>query len=111
MKKLLVLLAIMTPALLFAQGWKSKTLITLGDKEISAKEFMDVYEKNNVKSEVIDKKSVDEYLDMYINFKLKVTEAEARRMDTLPKFVKSVNKEMSPIPVHLKSKPQAEILK
>ena len=88
MKKLLVLLAIMTPALLFAQGWKSKTLITLGDKEISAKEFMDVYEKNNVKSEVIDKKSVDEYLDMYINFKLKVTEAEARRMDTLPKFVK-----------------------
>ena len=88
MKKLLVLLAIMTPALLFAQGWKSKTLITLGDKEISAKEFMDVYEKNNVKSEVIDKKSVDEYLDTYINFKLKVTEAEARRMDTLPKFVK-----------------------
>ena len=88
MKKVLVLLVVMMPALLFAQGWKSKTLITLGDKEISAKEFMDVYEKNNVKSEVIDKKSVDEYLDMYINFKLKVTEAEARRMDTLPKFVK-----------------------
>ena len=88
MKKLLVLLAIMTPALLFAQGWKSKTLITLGDKEISAKEFMDVYEKNNVKSEVLDKKSVDEYLDMYINFKLKVIEAEARQMDTLPKFIK-----------------------
>ena len=78
----------MTPALLFAQGWKSKTLITLGDKEISAKEFMDVYEKNNVKSEVLDKKSVDEYLDMYINFKLKVIEAEARQMDTLPKFIK-----------------------
>ena len=76
------------PTLLFAQGWKSKTLITLGDKEISAKEFMDVYEKNNVKSEVLDKKSVDEYLDMYINFKLKVIEAEARQMDTLPKFIK-----------------------
>ena len=88
MKKLLVLLAIMMPALLFAQGWKSKTLITLGDKNISANEFMEVYEKNNVKSEVIDKKSVDEYLDMYINFKLKVIEAENRKMDTLPKFVK-----------------------
>ena len=88
MKKLLVLLAILMPTLLFAQGWKSKTLITLGDKEISAKEFMDVYEKNNVKSEVLDKKSVDEYLDMYINFKLKVIEAEARQMDTLPKFIK-----------------------
>ena len=88
MKKLLVLLVMLTPALLFAQGWKSKTLITLGDKNISAKEFMDVYEKNNVKSEVLDKKGVDEYLDMYINFKLKVIEAENRKMDTLPKFVK-----------------------
>ncbi len=88
MKKLLVLLALMTPALLFAQGWKSKTLITLGDNKISAGEFMEVYEKNNVKSEVLDKKNVDEYLDMYINFKLKVIEAEARKMDTLPKFIK-----------------------
>ena len=88
MKKVLVLLVVMMPSLLFAQGWKNKTLITLGDKNISAKEFMEVYEKNNVKSEVIDKKNVDEYLDMYINFKLKVTEAEARKMDTLPKFVK-----------------------
>ena len=49
---------------------------------------MDVYEKNNVKSEVIDKKSVDEYLDMFINFELKVTEAESLKMDTLPKFIK-----------------------
>ena len=88
MKKVLFLLAIMTPSLLFAQGWKSKTLITLGDRNITAGEFVEVYEKNNVKSEVIDKKSVDDYLDMYINFKLKVTEAENLKMDTLPKFVK-----------------------
>lgn len=88
MKKVLVLLAVMMPAMLFAQGWKSKTLISLGDQNISAGEFMDVYEKNNVKSEVIDKKSVDEYLDMFINFKLKVIEAESLKMDTLPKFIK-----------------------
>lgn len=88
MKKLLVLLAMMMPALLFAQGWKSKTLITLGERNISAGEFMEVYEKNNVKNEIIDKKSVDDYLDMYINFKLKVIEAENLKMDTLPKFVK-----------------------
>jgi len=88
MKKVLFLLAIMMPSLLFAQGWKSKTLITIGDRNITAGEFVEVYEKNNVKSEVIDKKSVDDYLDMYINFKLKVTEAENLKMDTLPKFVK-----------------------
>ena len=88
MKKLLVLLAVMMPAMLFAQGWKSKTLITIGDRNISAKEFMEVYKKNNVKNDVIDKKSVDEYLEMYTNFKLKVIEAENLKMDTLPKFVK-----------------------
>jgi peptidyl-prolyl cis-trans isomerase SurA len=78
----------MTPALLFAQGWKNKTLMTIGDRNISAGEFMQVYEKNNVNSEVLDKKNVDEYLDMYTKFKLKVIEAENRRMDTLPKFIK-----------------------
>ncbi len=91
MKKVLVLLIALTPALLFAQGWKSKTLITLGDNNISAGEFMGVYEKNNVQSDVIDKKSVDEYLDMYVNFKLKVIEAENLKMDTMPKFVKEYN--------------------
>ena len=88
MKKLLVLLALMTPALLFAQGWKKKTLMTLGDKNISAGEFMEVYEKNNLNSENVEKKSIDEYLDMYINFKLKVIDAENIKMDTMPKFVK-----------------------
>jgi peptidyl-prolyl cis-trans isomerase SurA len=91
MKKVLVFLIALTPALLFAQGWKSKTLITLGDNNISAGEFMGVYEKNNVQSDVIDKKSVDEYLDMYVNFKLKVIEAENLKMDTMPKFVKEYN--------------------
>lgn len=86
--KSLLLLAVLMPAMLFAQGWKSKTLIKMGDKTITVQEFMDVYEKNNVKSDVIDKKDVDEYLDMFVNFKLKVTEAEALKMDTLPKFVK-----------------------
>lgn len=88
MKKVLVLLAMMMPALLFAQSWKSKTLITIGDKKISAKEFMDVYEKNNLKNDIIDQKDIDEYLEMYINFKLKVAEAESLKMDTLPKFIK-----------------------
>jgi len=88
MKKVLVLLALLTPALLFAQGWKSKTLMTIGDREIKAGDFMAVYEKNNINSEVLDKKSVDEYLEMYKNFKMKVFEAEDLGMDTLPKFIK-----------------------
>lgn len=87
---LIALCLMMVPSLLSAQSYTKKTLITIGDKEISAKEFMDTYEKNNVKTDVIDKKNVDEYLGLYIDFKLKVTEAEALKMDTVPSFVKEL---------------------
>ncbi|HJH60929.1 MAG TPA: peptidylprolyl isomerase [Bacteroidetes bacterium] len=87
-----VLMALfMLPALVFGQSYKSKTLLTLGDKEFTADEFMAVYEKNNVRSDVIDKKTVDEYMDLFINFKLKVTEAENLKMDTSAKFIRELN--------------------
>ena len=91
LSKTVVFLLALMPSLLFAQGYKSKTLIKLGDNNITAGEFMSVYEKNNVNGDVIDKKNVDEYLDMYINFKLKVIEAESLKMDTNAKFVKELN--------------------
>ena len=87
---LIALFLMMMPSLLTAQSYAKKTLITIGDKEISAREFMNTYEKNNVKTDVIDKKNVDEYLDLYIDFKLKVTEAEVLKMDTMPSFVKEL---------------------
>ena len=80
----------MMPSLLSAQSYTQKTLITIGDKEISVKEFMDTYEKNNVNTDVIDKKNIDEYLKLYIDFKLKVTEAENLKMDTIPSFVREL---------------------
>ncbi len=79
------------PAVVFGQSYKSKTLLTLGDKEFTAGEFMAVYEKNNVRSDVIDKKTVEEYMDLYINFKLKVLEAEQQKLDTNAKFVRELN--------------------
>lgn len=87
---LIAICFMMMPSFIFAQSYTKKTLITLGDKEISVKEFMDTYEKNNIKTDVIDKKNVDEYLDLYIDFKLKVTEAEHLKMDTSAAFVKEL---------------------
>ena len=87
---LIASLFMMMPSLLSAQSYAKKTLITIGDKEISAREFMDTYEKNNVKTDVLDKKNIDEYLDLYVDFKLKVTEAEDLKMDTVPSFVKEL---------------------
>ena len=87
---LIALVFMMMPSLIFAQSYAKKTLITIGGKEISAQEFINTYEKNNVKTDVLDKKNVEEYLDLYIDFKLKVTEAEDLKMDTMPSFVKEL---------------------
>ena len=57
---------------------------------ITVDEFLRVYNKNNNAENSIDPKSVSEYLDLYINFKLKVKEAEALGMDTVEFFVKEL---------------------
>lgn len=87
---LIALCFMMMPSLLLAQSYTKKTLITIGDKEITVKEFMDTYEKNNINTEVIDKKSVEDYLQLYIDFQLKVAEAEYLKMDTAASFQKEL---------------------
>ena len=64
--------------------------MTIGNEKITVKEFTDVYYKNNLKSEVIEKKSVDDYLDLFVNFRMKVMEAEAQQLDTSKKFQKEL---------------------
>ena len=63
-----------------------KVLMTIGNEPVTVKEFTDVYYKNNLKGEVIEKKSVDEYLDLFVNFRMKVMDAEAQQLDTSAKF-------------------------
>ena len=70
----------------FAQ---SETLMTINGKAVSAEEFLYIYEKNNQAS-AVDPKTMDEYLDMFINFKLKVAEAEAQGIDTTESFKKEL---------------------
>ena len=50
-------------------------------------EFEYSYNKNN-SDDVIDKKTVDEYVDLFINYKLKVVAAYDAKLDTLGSFKK-----------------------
>ena len=90
--KMFVLASLIMPAF-FAQA-QSKTdkevLMTIGDQSITVKDFTDVYYKNNLKSDVIEKKSVDEYLDLFTTFRMKVMEAERLQLDTSAKFQKEL---------------------
>ena len=67
-----------------------QVLMTIGNKDVTVKEFTDVYTKNNLKGDVIEKKSVDEYIDLFTTFRMKVLEAEAQQLDTSAKFKKEL---------------------
>jgi len=61
-------------------------MLKVANENITKGEFLKVYQKNNLKGEAIDRKSLEEYLDLYINFRLKVKEAESLGMDTIKSF-------------------------
>ncbi len=70
-----------------AQNVTDPVLLNIAGENISKSEFLSVYQKNNVNGEVLDKKSLEEYLDLFINFKLKVREATDMGLDTAASFV------------------------
>ena len=61
-------------------------LMSLGDKKVSLSEFINVYNKNSNREIAENEKSLNEYLDLFVNFKLKVKEAESLGLDTLSSF-------------------------
>ena len=81
--------ALAQPGLEPEQANHSDVLMTINGKAISAEEFLYIYEKNN-QAGAIDPKTMDEYLDMFINFKLKVVEAESQGIDTTEAFKKEL---------------------
>lgn len=65
-------------------------LMLINGKEVRRSEFEYALNKNN-SALGEDKKAVKEYLPMYINFKLKVAEAETMRLDTLSSFIQELS--------------------
>ncbi len=88
MRKLFFLLIFigMNVTLVFSQK-KQDVVVIIGNEKVFANDFRKVYERNN--GNIIDpaeKKTPEQYLDLYVNFKLKVLEAQAMGLDTLQAF-------------------------
>lgn len=60
------------------------TLLTVNGKNIPVSEFEYLYNKNN--NQQLERQTPEEYLDMFINYKLKVADAEAHGIDTTKAF-------------------------
>src|SRR5688572_8033978 len=76
------------------QGKKNKpaTFFTVNKKPVTVDEFIYLYKKNHqdLQKDFTNEK-INEYLDLFINFKLKVEEAKKRGLDTTKVFLKEYN--------------------
>ena len=70
----------------------NKILLTIGDHQITAEEFLRIYQKNQQNLTSGQKTDMGDYLDLFVNFKLKVIEAKQMGLDTLPSVRNEINK-------------------
>ncbi len=66
----------------FSQG---EVVMEINGNKVTKSEFLQIYLKNNDDPK-FDKASLDEYMELFKKFKLKVAEAEAMGYDTVPKL-------------------------
>ena len=69
-----------------AQDVEDPVVMVVNGTDVLRSEFEYSYNKNNSEG-VIDKKSIDEYVDLFINYKLKVCAALDAKMDTMQSFI------------------------
>ncbi|MFM7217698.1 MAG: peptidylprolyl isomerase [Bacteroidota bacterium] len=83
---LLVCLTFLQSVIAFSQDPADPIILTVGGEQIPRSEFIRVFKKNNTKESGFEKKAVDDYLELYINYKMKVHEALELGMDTVQSF-------------------------
>ena len=85
MKLKMLFAAMLTGMAANAQTADDPVIMTVNGEPVLRSEFEYSFNKNNSEG-VIDKKSVEEYVDLFINYKLKVAAALDARYDTLQSF-------------------------
>ncbi len=66
--------------------FSQETLLEIENEKVTIEEFIHIFNKNN-DNETIDKAYLDEYIELFINFKLKVKEAKNLGYDTVSTFI------------------------
>ncbi len=91
LRKISVLIAVLFATVLFGQV-KEEVLFTIDGDNVYTSEFIRVYQKN--KEIVLDKeqKEFDDYLELFIDFKLKLKEAKDLKLDTIVNYQNELSK-------------------
>lgn len=85
MKLKMLFAACLVSSAAVAQTLNDPVIMTVNGEPVLRSEFEYSYNKNNSEG-VIDKKTVEEYVDLFINYKLKVVAAMDAKYDTLQSF-------------------------
>lgn len=89
MKRLLTAFFLIPAALCAFAQESDPVLVKVGNESVTKSEFLKAYQKNNLLSEATEK-DLREYLDLYANYRMKVQEAQAQKMDTSAAFVREL---------------------
>ena len=74
----------------FALVISAQNVLTIDSQNISLEEFNNVFYKNNNNTE-LTKEYLDEYMQLFVNFKLKVKEADELGLDTIAAFISELD--------------------
>jgi peptidyl-prolyl cis-trans isomerase SurA len=86
-RKTILAVLMCCPLFAAAQSQSDPVVMSINGEPVLRSEFEYSYNKNNSEG-VIDKKTVDEYVELFINYKLKVAAALDAKLDTASSFKK-----------------------
>ena len=91
-RKYLFILLLFLSIFAFSQADNSKILFTINNQPVFAEEFIRVYNKNIELIQDDSQKDIDNYLQLYINYKLKLSEAYLEKLDEKDTYKNELSK-------------------
>jgi peptidyl-prolyl cis-trans isomerase SurA len=89
--KIFICVALMFLSSIIIGQDKDEVLMKVGNSDVRVSEFKYIYEKNNGANADYSEKNVNEYLDLYIKFKLKVEKAKQLQLDTISALISELS--------------------
>lgn len=87
---LIFVFVFVTVAFSAANGQQDPVIFTVDDVPVHVSEFDYIYSKSKMDTASYSRASLNEYLDLYKNFKLKVRRAKEMKLDTIPSLQKEL---------------------
>jgi peptidyl-prolyl cis-trans isomerase SurA len=88
---LLIWICIGFPSVVDAQKNSEPVLFTVEKEPVYLSEFLYIFNKTSGEKPDYSRASLEEYLNLYINFKLKVRKAKDLQLDTIPELAEELN--------------------